>query len=368
MLGVLISHFGLVIERDQLAIANRLYLVGKFASPTFMLVSGVMLGFLLSHPGTDARRLKLHLLDRALFLLLVGHPLIAIALYHRGLPFSGQWVHSFMTDTIALSIMLGVYLVPRLSRGQRLGAALAMYALSWALVIFWLPHGIGMRVIKEFLVGTIEPNELYAQSIFSIVPWGAVYFVGTVIGEALPDLNEGGRRESGRAFLIGGGVAVATGLAAKTAYLLARPVAWHALADMPRPWYVLYNLTNLFDKYPPGPAYLLFYGGLGAMLIGCCMLAVEWNLFPLARNAAATVGRASLIVFVLSYYVLYRGVTRFPLKHTAILPVLFIASAALLWAVAWAWNRWAGNRFLTVGLRKAVTDRRARTAVALPAP
>lgn len=366
MFGVLISHFGLVIERDQLRIANQLYLIGKFASPTFMLVSGVMLGLLLAHPDAEARRLKFHLLDRALFLLVVGHPLIALALHHRGLPMSRQWVHSFMTDTIAISIIIGVYLVPRMSRWQRLFAALAMYTCSWLLVILWMPHGLGVRVVKEFLVGTIEPNDPYAQSIFSIVPWAAVYFVGTVIGERLPVLDGQGRRRSGRLFLAGGLIAMGAGLAAKVTYLYARPTAWHALADIPRPWFVLYNLTDLFDKYPPGPAYLLFYGGMGAALIGCCLLAVEYNRLPTVREAAATVGRASLVVFVVSYYVLYRGVAYLPLRRTALLPLYFLASAGILWCVAWAWNRWLGNRFLTVGLRRISARWRAPASEVVP--
>ena len=366
MFGVLISHFGLVLDRDQTAIADVLYLIGKFASPTFMLVSGIMLGFLLAHARNDTARLKVHLLDRALFLLVIGHPLIAVALYHRGLPLSQQWIHSFMTDTIALCIIFGILVTPRLSKHQRLLGALALYALSWVAVIAWLPHDLGARIVKEFVVGTIEVQDPYAQTIFSIMPWAAVYFAGTVIGEGLPDLRVGGVRETGRRFLLGGALAVVTGLGVKAAYLVVRPVAWRAIAEMPRTWYVAYNLTSLFDKYPPGPAYLLFYGGLGAVLIGCCLVAVERNLFPAARSAAATVGRASLIVFVLSYYVLYLGVARFPLEQTAWLPWLFLASAILLWAVAWGWNRWAGNRFLTVGLRRVLTRWRVRKGVPTP--
>src|SRR5688500_19223007 len=71
MVFVCLSHFGLEYFRrlDEPSIAKALYVVGMIGSPSFMLISGLMLGVLYETKRTRFNQHRLLLADRALFML-----------------------------------------------------------------------------------------------------------------------------------------------------------------------------------------------------------------------------------------------------------------------------------------------------------
>jgi hypothetical protein len=149
--------------------------------------------------------------------------------------------------------------------------------------------------------------------------------------------------------------------AVKVAYWLSRPVAWPDVDSMPPRWREIYELTTPFDKLPPGPTYLLFYGGIASVLVGGLILAIERGWWARLLASVAVVGRASLLVFLLQWFVYWLLVPLLPVPSRLVLIPYFAISIAGLWIAAWGWGRIGGNRFITVGLRAFAERGRGRS-------
>src|SRR5215470_4219107 len=88
MVAAFVSHFAeTYFHRLHLrALTDTLWHVGMLASPTFLIISGCMLGLLYETHERDFARVRMRYLDRGLFLLTGGRLLIAIAhVPHTGL-------------------------------------------------------------------------------------------------------------------------------------------------------------------------------------------------------------------------------------------------------------------------------------------
>ena len=81
--------------------------VTRVASPAFVWISGIMLGILYHRHREHFERTRNRLIDRGLFLILVGHPLIAGAHFPNGLRIV------FITDTIGVAVIVGALLIAR---------------------------------------------------------------------------------------------------------------------------------------------------------------------------------------------------------------------------------------------------------------
>ncbi|HEY0190206.1 MAG TPA: heparan-alpha-glucosaminide N-acetyltransferase domain-containing protein, partial [Kofleriaceae bacterium] len=128
MLFVLISHFGLTYFGHNGAehLEDWFERVGKVASPTFMVLSGMMAGFLYAMRPDSFRATRVRLADRGLFFLTFGHVVIALAHEPRLGRLDWAMYEVFITDTIAFCIIVGPLLVEALRPRTRLmlGAAL----------------------------------------------------------------------------------------------------------------------------------------------------------------------------------------------------------------------------------------------------
>src|SRR6202008_2746048 len=142
MLFVCLAHFSDAYARGasgrdlDFAILQH---VAMLATPTFVLISGLLLGFLYRTPPEAMPTLKAKLFDRGLFLLTVGHLLIAVAHVPiaGGLGAALQW--GFITDVIGFGLLFGPALVEPTTAKTRLTLALAAYTLSWIAVVAWRP-------------------------------------------------------------------------------------------------------------------------------------------------------------------------------------------------------------------------------------
>jgi hypothetical protein len=241
-------------------------------------------------------------------------------------------------------------MVPRTSARTRVALAAILYAAGWTISLSWHPSGDVVGRFKEMFVGAFD---LHAKEFdFPIVLWFAVYLAATPLGEYLADRQTSTARLSlGRRLLSIGPVAILCAVAIKGAYLLVRPVAWPSVESMPVRWHYIYEVTTPFDKYPPGPTYLLAYGGVAAVLLGGLVLAVERGWWPRLVGSFAVVGRASLFVFLLQWFVYFTLVPLLPVPSRLALIPYFALTFAGLWMAAWGWGRIGGNRFITVGLR-----------------
>ena len=360
MVWVCLSHFGIGIQLVAPRASIALELLGMIASPMFIMLSAGVVGYLTTVTTVDAHGLRVRFVDRGLFLLLVAHVLIVVPHFLR----SHQWVEisiwPFMTDAMGVSLILAAFLVGRTNRDQRLALAAIVYVVGWALVLNWEPSGRGLVLVKKFVVGYTQ--EEIPQQNFPFAPWFAFYLAATVLGETIAaSTRTVGLEVLGRRLMAMGPVAVILAALIKASYYAVRPRGFNSYKAMPPFWRDVYEMTTPFDKYPPGPTYLLFFGGLALMVIGSTFWASARGRMPRLLEAAAVVGRASLFVFVVQFFIYYLLVPRLPLPTTALLVPYFLASVSFLWAIAGLWGRIRGNRYFTIGL--AALDRRHRGAV-----
>lgn len=344
MLLVCLSHFG-EVYLDPLGldrVGQVLKLVTRAATPAFIVVSGLVLGYLHSgHP--DFERLRLKLLDRALFLLTAAH--LAIAVAHLPGFGGGAFDIIFMTDVVAVCVIIGTLVVPVVGGRGRAALGAGLYVGATLLVFGSIPRpGSAGQILKHFLVGHQPGLEESAFAYnFPVLQWLGMYLLSTTLGERLAGSRRQGEGTAALARLAVVLTAAGCGLRLLRPVLERLSVASRMTRDD------LVFLTSPWQKLPPGPAFLLVYGGVALCLVLGCLWLQDLIPDSGATRALGIVGRNSLFVFVLQYYVYYCLLLALHLHFSVLWPLLFAATFLLLVLAAWAWQRIGGARFLTIG-------------------
>ena len=316
------------------------------ATPSFILISGVLLGVLqFDHRAAfDGTRRKL--VDRALFLLTVAHFMNAAAyVSHVGMWDALLVVH--ITDVVACCVLVGTFVVAATSARTRASFAIALYLAATLVHFRWLPPvGSTLELLKHLFVGYrhhVENNVF--RSNFPIAQWTAAYLLATVVGGLLARSRaQDGRPRIASLVWLGAGLMTAGAfLRASRAGLARLLVLAHAgNAD------VVAFLTGWWQKFPPGSTYLLVYGGLALILVAGCLWLDSAHPSSTALRAPALLGRNSLFVFVAQQYV-YSLVYWLHLPFTRLWPMIFVSTVLLLGMLTVFWHRRRGHRLLTVG-------------------
>ena len=356
MVFVCLAHFndvylgGLPAHERQFTIVQR---VAMLASPTFIVISGVLLGFLYRWRPEGMPALKAKLIDRGLFLLTVGHLLIVGAHIPvaGGLGAALEW--GFITDVIGLGLLIGPVLVERVGSGARLALAAAAYAVSWMVVAGWRPESSGLERAKEYLIGPAHFLNFGPRLVFEcfpVLPWLAVYVAATVLGERLGALSADRRAEVAKTTLTRiAVVCFLIGLAVKGGPLTLRAVGLWPSSEL------AWTLGWPFQKQPPSPAYLALFVGLGLLMLrGVLAIAAHperrrWLTIP------AALGRASLAAFIVQYYVYFTLLAWWKPPFSPFWPLLFVASAGVVIAATLLWERHGNNDLFGVGYRQLAT-------------
>jgi uncharacterized membrane protein len=313
----------------------------QLASPSFVTLSGLMLGLLYARRPEAFSPLRVRYLDRGLFLLSVGHLLI--------LPTHLQWVPEgasplrilFITDTVAVALLLGPLLLPRL--GARGGALLGLALIlgSWGLLFGWaLPVGSGWRPLKHALVGHEDVSSWIFN--FPLLPWLGLFLASSALGQRMG--RQGGRGTQVERDLrwVGSGLLLLAALGAG-AHLLLRAAGPEGEA--------LAHWSSPFQKLPPGPTYFALGVGVALHLLALLMAAERRGRLTRLLELTAQLGRHSLFAFIAQYYVYYVGVRLLRPESMLRWPLLFAATVALLLWLVRRWEALGGGRWLTVGLR-----------------
>ena len=344
MVLVCLSHFVSVYFRSvaDRGIINIPMSIGMIASPTFIVVSGTMLGLLYATRPHDFSALRRKLVDRSLFVLTVAHVLIACSRLAYERHAMDALRMSFMTDAVAVAVLAGLLLIDRVGPLVRAISGLLLLALTWVLVFRWLPHTVFAEASKELLVGAM-PDRVLAYTV-PILPWVGVYLAATAFGQHLGALYaRGATRLVEWRFLSAGVVAIAAGIGL-------RVVGWGIrghLAMLGR----LARVEPMFSpstKLPPGPAYILFYGGFGLVLISALAFADHRGYLAWLVDWLGTIGRSSLAIFIAQFYVYYTILGLAHIPYSPAWPLLFIASLAALGLFARWWDSRRLNSILTV--------------------
>ena len=306
------------------------------ATPTFVILSGLLLGVLYQSNRSAFGGIQAKLIDRGLFLVLVGHVVICVALMSGEQTFT--W--SLSTDAIGAAVIVGAILIPRTSGRRRLALSLAGYAAGWVAVYWWVPGSRHSEAVKELTFGSLAPVVFTAGS-FPLVQWMAVYLASSVLGERLASLHRiGAGRRVARELAWAGAGGIILMVLVKLAAL------WLGISPLR---HVSTALLQVGHKYPPAPLYLLFYGGVGLLLISGCLAVELRNIYGRTRRYAAQCGEASFFIFIAHFYLYWLGIKR--LGPAGPLPALvyFALSTLVLFFLARFWYRGDCNRFLTVG-------------------
>jgi hypothetical protein len=340
VLFMCLSHLVGVYFRQPTQTQRLIMSVCMVASPTFIILSGVMLGFLSTSSDAAFRRLRFKLTDRAVFLLTITHVLITLAMWPTD---HGGWARSTITDAVAFAILAALWL-PRRSH-LRVALGVVGLAASWFVVLHWHPTDVLDVGFKELLFGA-SSSQLFTWS-WPVLPWMSGYLISTVLGEMM------GRRRHEPARMIR--LAYTAALcslagAAGWAVLGKRLAAGHPV----RAW----NLAPIFSpwtKFPPSPEYFLFFGGFALLLIATVLLCANRNWLQRLSGEAARVGRCSLMLFVAQAFVYYAALTLLALPYSRFWPAIFVVTLLPLYLAAYVWDRHKLNVVLSVGLERVLT-------------
>ena len=363
MLFVCLSHFANSYPFAATGASDfvpYLHAIGMIASPTFVSVSGMMAGFMLVARPKSFPDFRAKLIDRGFFLLIVAHAVLSFTVMLGGASFFYGYRIEYITDAIALAIIVGPSMVQRISSRNRLVLAAAIFAIDWCAIIFWNPVGPVVTAVKHYLVGLINaPDAGVPYPAFPAIPWFAVYLVGTVIGERVGDFYRHERRREGHLLLARIGVtALILGSTIKIGLILVKL----AIPGFARLHPHLLALFSTYQKYPPGPAYVSFYAGAGLLLISGVMEAGRRGIQPVLFNQLRQIGAASLFSFVVQFLLYSAVLPRLGLNYSHMWPVLFLFSLAGVAGAAKVWNSFEGNRFLTVGIFPYLQQARVKVA------
>lgn len=357
MIFVFVSHFGLTYfgRNGQEQLEDWFERVGKVASPTFMVLSGMMAGFLYAMRPDSFRATRLRLADRGLFFLTFGHVVIAFAHIPKLGRFDWALYEVFITDTIAFSIIVGPLLVEALRPRARLVVGAALFAASWAAVELWPVHWHAWW--RAALVGEVVAEPTYRANIytFPVLPWFAVYLASTSLGAAFAArLRRDGEAGAARLMLHVGSAAVGLALVCAKASALARA------AGLIDPESLIATLTAVTCKRPPGLVYLFFHGGVGLLLLAATMAVDRAGRLDAWLRFTTRMGRTSFFLFVVQFYVFNEFFFRLRLPMSPLWPLYFAATVAVLGVASWWWDVGGHNRFMTMRLLRGRTARDER--------
>jgi len=361
MIFVLISHFGLTYFglNGQEQLEDWFERVGKVASPTFMVLSGMMAGFLYAMRPESFRATRMRLADRGLFFLTFGHVVIAIAHAPRLGRFDWALYEVFITDTIAFSIIVGPFLVEVLRPWARVALGVAVFAASWAAMELWPVDWHSWW--RAALAGELVAGPTYRAGIytFPVLPWFATYLACTSLGGAFAArLKQDGEDGAARLMLHAGGTSMLLALVFAKLGSVARD------AGVIAPEGLVSTLASLSCKRPPGPVYLLFHGGAGLLLLAAMMTVDRLGRLDAWLRFTTRMGRTSFFLFVVQFFVFNEFFFRARLPMSPVWPLYFAATVALVGLASWWWDAGGYNRFMTMRILRGQTapDERSRTA------
>jgi hypothetical protein len=254
---------------------------------------------------------------------------------------------AFITDAIAIAIMVGPPLIERTTASKRVFLGALAISMCWVVDAFWIPRGtLGNAILQYVFGGSVEGS----FTGFAALPWLGVYLLATSLGERLG--NEALARESSTlemtlrrvglaGIAIGGAITVL-----RHVLRVVRPglVSRHAELD---------TFLKVSGKFPPGPVYLLCFGGAGLVLVVTVFAVVRKAPLTSVTRSLATIGRASFFIFILQAYVYYIVLPWMKVPYPQLWPAYYVGTIVLFGGAAAVWNRFDANRYLSVGLWRA---------------
>jgi predicted acyltransferase len=105
-------------------------------------------------------------------------------------------------------------------------------------------------------------------------------------------------------------------------------------------------LLSPFSKLPPSPGFLIFYGGIGLLILAGFLWIEHSGIGGWYVRNLEIIGRNSLFVFVLQYFVYFTLLHEFHPGYTVLWPLIFLLSLLIIWVGAMVWDKRGWNRYL----------------------
>jgi uncharacterized membrane protein len=358
MTAVCISHSALylVAHPEQ---QRMLATIGMVATPSFLLLSGTVCGYLASTARESAEQFRRRLIDRGLFLLLVAHLVIGLT-NAAWAPFADAMIGSvFITDVVGVGLIVAAFAARRASSKSLLMGGIALLVSACLMSAYVAPNSDAAEFLARLLLGIGGGNWQEGGYVVPVLPYLAIFLIGLAGGR-----EYGARRARGVTLLQIARSCMWIGLAAITAAVCIKVLAVGVKPYLSGLAYSdLYRLTDPRQKIPPSLGYALTFGGAGVLAAAAIFAMSHYGRGQLLIAALSTVGRASLVTFLVQFWVY-----AYPARVLQIgdlgawWPLAFAASLGFLWLVAAGWDRAGYNRFLTLGLRGRKADRLAAEA------
>ncbi len=351
MLGVMAAHFGWIFSSLHTDFAAGIAMSKYFepSAPTFMLISGLLLGYIYEKRNRDLGAFALKLMDRGLFLLTVGHIVIMLAyvFYSGGL--AAAATYGQITDAIGLAIILGPILISYTTARTRIALGLGLFVLSWILIVLWDAQGTVAQWFKDTMFGAeLERGSRWGYN-FPIVPWVGLYIVATAFGQHVANLRAKGsdRRLILRLFMYAA-IGFSVWLSLKVGWALLQKVV-DIDTSVGSLGYVLYSHTDAHQKWPPSLAYYVFNCSISMMLLGTLFYFEISGLFRKLLLMLAVIGQNSLFVFLVQehVYVSLLWIVDPPLNQLWF--GIFLITILINVTAVYVWQRFASTKFFTVG-------------------
>ena len=267
-------------------------------------MSGVTSGFLLNPQAVQVRPVRF--VDRALFMLLLVHPIIALChVFDQPEDWRFAFASIYITDAIALTLM-GVLLVRRLPARTLAICGLILCVVTWPISEWWNPVGEIARLLDWILFRSGYSMEETGAGLpigysVPLVPYVGVYLLGFSLGSgAAANIQDSGRSSLSGRLLRLGLTLLCVAAAIKMAYFAVQSQLGTELVRH------LWLLTDPRVKFPPGPGYLLFFGALTVIVFGLALrLRPDATWKGAVVRAVASLGQASLMVYVLQEVLIY---------------------------------------------------------------
>lgn len=327
MILIVGAHATIVVEpgHHTMLQATRYLLSGTVG---FTTVSGLLVGWFAVTKRDRYPRVTRRYLVQAARLVLIAHPLMALALFlPNAAPFTDYALRTlFITDTLALLFVVVVPIVPGTAPRVRRAAGVVMVVAD-ALLDLYVAPGPATGLVKEILCGVdpLQPHVLISD--YGVLPLGGMFLIGSVIGGRYAEAQARGD-EAGFADRSARAAAILAGLGAALVGLwrLAHVTGHLELARLLYPDYE----TTLYPIYLAWTL-LMFTHALRAPFA-----------HPLVR-AVVLLGKTSLFVYVAQYYLVETVPTLFGWK-TDLPPLgwaaVWLCSTVALVPAAAAWSRW----------------------------
>jgi hypothetical protein len=219
-----------------------------------------------------------------------------------------------------------------------------IYLMSWVSSLLWTPGSPAGEVAKFILIGSTELPENHVHLYtFPLVPWFGLYLLFTCLGEKIGKYHvennlEGVCKLLRAISLWMGGTAILLWIVSKSLKVV--------MAG-PGPISPLWTTFYPFQKLPPGPVYVMFFGGVGLWIMYALFRLPDGQASRKCIEFTSLLGQTSFFVFVVQYYVYYVLIYCSHLKFSILWPFYFLGSVLLISILAGIWHAKGYNRFLT---------------------